>query len=140
MRWQVRLECPARRKPSWKATIEHADPIVPEITQQPPDVRGVKPLTAAGIVIGDQQMFIADAKLGQSRGEYVRVRERVSPAATVGTFGGGQVTLEVKEDGPWNVPFFIGITARVRLAQQKTHIEHTHVQITVMLEQPIGGG
>ena len=71
MRWQVRLERSARRKPSWKATIEHADPIVPEITQQPPDVRGVKPLTAAGIVIGDQQMFIANAKLGGHTGEMI---------------------------------------------------------------------
>ena len=65
MRWRVRLEGSAHCEPRKKAAIEHADPIMPEVTQQPPDVGGVKPLTAAGIVVGDQRMFIADAKFGQ---------------------------------------------------------------------------
>ena len=62
----------------------------------------------------------------------------MSPASAIAAFRGGQVTLEVEEDGFRNVPCIVSLTARIRLTQHKSRIDQTHVRVSVMLEQPIG--
>ena len=63
----------------------------------------------------------------------------MSPASTIAAFWGGQVTLEVKEDGSRNVPRVVSLTARIRLTQHKSRIDQTHVRVRVM-QQQIGRG
>jgi hypothetical protein len=85
--------------------VDHGAVVMTEMSKQPPE-----PLGAAHVSVGDDEDAFADSRTRGSRGEVLRLGERM---ATTRARRRGEVLVHVQERRSWNVPTQVELAAGV---------------------------
>ncbi len=125
------VERPALGAPLGEAAVEHADVVMAEDAQGPPDPGRAE--RALGVV-DDERVRIADAERTRHGRELLRGGAHVRQAGVCGTH-----PIEVEADRTWNVAArVLRVAVAAAAGQVEARVEHTHPRIAEACREPPG--